>query len=98
MENGSGGVTGGIVAGAVAGKTILSGLARKAGGGSFIGGAVSGFGSATGAGVAGQIASASIGAGANLIKDIGAGSKAIGQGVGKAYEKYKTFRGGYVAP
>ena len=98
MENGSGGVTGGIVAGAVAGKTILSGLARKAGGGSFIGGAVSGFGSATGAGVAGQIASASIGAGANLIKDIGAGSKAIGPGVGKAYEKYKTFRGGYVAP
>mgnify|MGYP000017918459 FL=1 len=33
-----------------------------------------------------------------LIGNESKGNKAIGQGVGKAYEKYKTFRGGYVAP
>ncbi|HDX6248788.1 TPA: type IV secretion system protein [Campylobacter fetus subsp. venerealis] len=91
MESGSGGVVGGVVAGAVASKTLLGGLARKATGGSFVGGALSSLGAASGANVAGQIASASIGAGANVAKD-------IGRGIGKTYEAYKKFKGGYVAP
>lgn len=98
MESGSGGVTGGIVAGAVAGKTLLGGLARKASGGSFVGGALSSLGSATGAGAVGQITSASIGAGANLVKDVGKGAGLLGKGISKTYETYKAFRGGYVAP
>lgn len=98
MESGSGGVTGGIVAGAVAGKTLLGGLARKAGGGSFFGGALSSLGSATGAGAVGQIASSSIGAGVNLVKDMGKGAKLLGKGIDKTYEAYKAFRGGYAAP
>ncbi len=91
MESGSGGVAGGVVAGAVAGKTMLGGLARKASGGSFVGGALNTLSTASGAGIVGKIASASIGAGANVAKD-------IGNGIGKTYEAYKKFKGGYVAP
>lgn len=91
MESGSGGVAGGVVAGAVAGKTMLGGLARKASGGSFVGGALNTLSTASGAGIVGKIAGASIGAGANVAKD-------IGNGIGKTYEAYKKFKGGYVAP
>ncbi|TWO21773.1 type IV secretion system protein [Campylobacter hyointestinalis] len=87
MESGSGGVAGGVVAG----KTMLGGLARKASGGSFVGGALNTLSTASGAGIVGKIASASIGAGANVAKD-------IGNGIGKTYEAYKKFKGGYVAP
>ena len=98
MESGSGGVAGGVVAGAVAGKTLLGGLAKKATGGSFTAGAIESFGRATGGKAVGQIAKTGVEAVINLGKDIGKGAKMLGQGAVKAYEAYKTFRGGYVAP
>ncbi|QKF65181.1 type IV secretion system protein [Campylobacter corcagiensis] len=84
MESGAGGVTGGVVAGAVAGKTALGGIANKAVGGSFIGGALSSFGRATGGRTLGRIGKTGIDAGVNAGKDIG--------------KIYKTFRGGYATP
>lgn len=84
MESGSGGVTGGVVAGAVAGKTALGGLATKATGGSFIGGALTSLGRATGGRAMGQIAKAGVDASVNAGKDIG--------------KIYKAFKGGYATP
>ncbi|MBK3498161.1 type IV secretion system protein [Campylobacter fetus subsp. venerealis] len=102
MESGSGGVAGGAVAGAVAGKTMLGGLARKATGGSFIGGAVQSFGRATGGRAVGQIAKAGIDASVNVGKDAGRAAKAIGKGsvntAKGAYNVYKHFKGGYATP
>ena len=95
MESGAGGVVAGAVAGGIAGKTLLGGLARKATGGSFIGGALQSFGKATGGNAVGQITKAGIDASVNLGKDIGKGSKMLAKGV---YDAYKVFRGGYAVP
>ena len=95
MESGAGGVVAGAVAGGILGKTLLGGLARKATGGSFIGGALQSFGRATGGRAVGQITKAGIDASVNLGKDIGKGSKMLAKG---AYDVYKTFRGGYAVP
>ena len=95
MESGAGGVVAGAVAGGIAGKTLLGGLARKATGGSFIGGALQSFGKATGGNAVGQITKAGIDASVNLGKDIGKGTKMLGKGV---YDAYKVFRGGYAVP
>ena len=95
MESGAGGVIAGAVAGGIAGKTLLGGLARKATGGSFIGGALQSFGKATGGNAVGQITKAGLDASVNLGKDIGKGTKMLGKGV---YDAYKVFRGGYAVP
>ncbi|MCI6641487.1 MULTISPECIES: type IV secretion system protein [Campylobacter] len=87
MESGSGGVAGGVIAGAVAGKTAMGGLVQKALGGSFIGGALRAFSSATGGGAITQIGKTGIDATINAGKD-----------VGKIFNAVKTFRGGYATP
>lgn len=95
MESGSGGVVAGAVAGGIAGKTLLGGLARKATGGSFIGGTLESFGRATGGKAVGQITKAGIGASVNAGKDIGRLTKTLGE---QTYNAYKVFRGGYATP
>ncbi|PSM51245.1 P-type type IV conjugative transfer system protein TrbL/VirB6 [Campylobacter blaseri] len=95
MESGSGGVVAGAVAGGIAGKTLLGGLARKASGGSFIGGALQSFGRATGGNAVGHITKTGIDASINMGKDIGKGAKILGIGT---YNTYKAFRGGYAIP
>ena len=91
MESGAGGVGGALMTGAIAGKTFLGGLTAKSMGKSFLGGAMSGLGRATGGSAGARIASIGAGATANAMKD-------MGKGVGKIYDTYKKFRGGYAVP
>lgn len=91
MESGAGGVGGALMTGAIAGKTFLGGLTAKSMGKSFLGGAMSGLGRATGGSAGARIASIGAGATANAMKD-------MGKGVGKIYDTYKKFRGGYATP
>lgn len=91
MESGAGGVGGALMTGAIAGKTFLGGLTAKSMGKSFLGGAMSGLGRATGGSAGARIANIGAGATANAMKD-------MGKGVGKIYDTYKKFRGGYAVP